>query len=66
MDQARHFSLMDAAEVCEMVPEAILANRVMLPTHANVRGFLVQRASDWYGLIDRQIDDPPIVARATK
>jgi NAD(P)-dependent dehydrogenase (short-subunit alcohol dehydrogenase family) len=59
------FHLMEAAEAGEKVVEAILANRFMTPTHENVREFLIDRASDWDGFIDRQISDPHIVARAT-
>lgn len=58
------FHLMEPADVGEQVADAILANRFMLPTHANVRDFLIDRASDWDGFIDRQISDPHIVARA--
>jgi NAD(P)-dependent dehydrogenase (short-subunit alcohol dehydrogenase family) len=60
------FDLMPAEETGEMVVKAILANRFMLPTHEHVRDFLVDRASDWDAFIERQIDAPHIVARATR
>lgn len=59
------FDLMDAAEAGEKVVAAILSNRFMLPMHENVRDFLIDRASDWDGFIDRQIRDPHIIARAS-
>lgn len=59
------FALVEAEQVGEQVADAILANRFMLPTHENVRDFLIDRASDWDSFIDRQIADPHIVARAT-
>lgn len=59
------FDLMSAEEAGEKVVEAILANRFMLPTHENVRDFLIDRASNWDAFIDRQISDPHIVAQAT-
>lgn len=59
------FDLLTAEAVGEKVMEAILANRFMLPTHENVRDFLIDRASDWDAFIDRQINAPHIVARAT-
>lgn len=59
------FDLMSADEVGEKVVEAILANRFMLPSHENVREFLIERASDWDGFIDRQISHPHVVARAS-
>jgi NAD(P)-dependent dehydrogenase (short-subunit alcohol dehydrogenase family) len=58
------FSLMEAEQAGEMVADAILADRFMLPTHENVRELLVERASDWDGFIERQISAPHIVARA--
>lgn len=58
------FSLMEAEEAGEMVADAILSNRFMLPTHENVRELLMERASDWDGFIERQISAPHIVARA--
>ncbi len=58
------FDLMDPADVGEQVADAILANSFMLPTHAHVRDYLIDRAGDWDGFIDRQIADPHIVARA--
>jgi NAD(P)-dependent dehydrogenase (short-subunit alcohol dehydrogenase family) len=58
------FDLMEPADVGEQVADAILANRFMLPTHANVRDYLIERAGDWDGFIDRQIAEPHIVARA--
>jgi NAD(P)-dependent dehydrogenase (short-subunit alcohol dehydrogenase family) len=55
------FPLLDAASVGEMVVEAILANRFMLPTDEQVTARLVRRASDWDGAIQDQIDHPHLI-----
>jgi NAD(P)-dependent dehydrogenase (short-subunit alcohol dehydrogenase family) len=60
------FDLIEPELVGTQVVEAILSNRFMLPTHEHVRDFLIDRASDWDGFIDRQIDTPFIVARASR
>ena len=48
--------------VGEQVAEAIETNRFMLPTHAEVFELLTERARDWDGFLQRQIDAPAAVA----
>ena len=55
------FGLMQPGEVGEQVVDAILADRFMLPTHAEVGALLIARATDWDGFIQQQIDHPTIV-----
>ena len=57
------FGLMDADTVGEQVAAAIQANRFWLPTHPQVRELLIDRATDWDGFIQRQIDEPHIALR---
>lgn len=50
------FAPLDSTAVGEMVVEAIVHDRFMVPTHEQVRTLLVDRASDWDGFVQRQID----------
>jgi NAD(P)-dependent dehydrogenase (short-subunit alcohol dehydrogenase family) len=56
----RQFALLDPDTVGEQVAEAILANTFWLPTDGQVRDLLIDRATDWDGFIQRQIDEPHI------
>jgi NAD(P)-dependent dehydrogenase (short-subunit alcohol dehydrogenase family) len=58
------FGLMEPAEVGELVADAIVADRFMVPTHPHVRELLVQRAEDWDGFLQRRIDDPQVIMPA--
>jgi NAD(P)-dependent dehydrogenase (short-subunit alcohol dehydrogenase family) len=55
------FSLLEAEEVGRMVVDAIRNDTFMLPTDHQVRELLVERASDWDGFLQRQIDSPHII-----
>jgi NAD(P)-dependent dehydrogenase (short-subunit alcohol dehydrogenase family) len=54
------FSLLEPEAVGEMVVDAILHNKFMVPTHENVREILVSRAENWDAYLQRQIDEPHI------
>jgi NAD(P)-dependent dehydrogenase (short-subunit alcohol dehydrogenase family) len=56
------FRLMEPSEVGEQVVQAIEAERFMLPTHEAVKAILIERARDWDGYLQAQIDRPSIVA----
>jgi NAD(P)-dependent dehydrogenase (short-subunit alcohol dehydrogenase family) len=58
------FGLLEPDAVGEMVVDAIRRNVFMLPTHQAVFGKLIERATDWDGFLDRQIQDPHIVVKA--
>jgi len=62
----RQFALLDPDGVGEQVAEAILANRFWLPTDGQVRELLIERATDWDGFIQRQIDEPHIALRVSE
>jgi NAD(P)-dependent dehydrogenase (short-subunit alcohol dehydrogenase family) len=57
------FGLMDPDTVGEQVVAAIRANQFWLPTHPQVRELLIDRATDWDGFIQRQIDAPHIALK---
>jgi len=57
------FALMDPDTVGEQVAEAIQSNRFWLPTDPQVRDLLIDRATDWDGFIQRQIDEPHIALK---
>jgi NAD(P)-dependent dehydrogenase (short-subunit alcohol dehydrogenase family) len=59
----KQFGLMDPDTVGEQVVAAIQANQFWLPTHAQVRDLLIERATDWDGFIQRQIDEPHIALK---
>jgi NAD(P)-dependent dehydrogenase (short-subunit alcohol dehydrogenase family) len=59
------FALMDPDTVGEQVAEAILSNTFWLPTDGQVRDLLIDRATDWDGFIQRQIDAPHIALRVS-
>ena len=57
------FGLMDADTVGQQVAAAIETNQFWLPTHPDVRALLIDRATDWDGFIQRQIDAPHIALK---
>ena len=57
------FALKEPEAVGEQVVEAITSGRFMLPTDEQVIDHLKARAGDWDGFINRQIDQPHILAR---
>jgi NAD(P)-dependent dehydrogenase (short-subunit alcohol dehydrogenase family) len=61
----KQFALMDPDTVGDQVAEAILSNRFWLPTDGQVRDLLIDRATDWDGFIQRQIDEPHIALRVS-
>jgi NAD(P)-dependent dehydrogenase (short-subunit alcohol dehydrogenase family) len=61
----KQFALMDPDTVGGQVAEAILSNRFWLPTDGQVRDLLIDRATDWDGFIQRQIDEPHIALRVS-
>lgn len=50
------YAPLDPKDVGEMVVNAIIENRFMLPTHEQVRTQLIERASDWDGFLARQAE----------
>lgn len=62
----RQFELIEPEAVGEMVVNAIRNDIFMLPTHPQVRELLIERASDWDGFIQRQIDSPNIIVPGAK
>jgi NAD(P)-dependent dehydrogenase (short-subunit alcohol dehydrogenase family) len=61
----RQFALLEPDTVGEQVADAILANTFWLPTDGQVRDLLIDRATDWDGFIQRQIDEPHIALKVS-
>ncbi len=59
------YALLQPDEVGEQVVDAILNDKFMLQTHAQIGKAVLDRARDWDGHINRQIDTPHIVAKAS-
>lgn len=55
------FQLMTSDAVGEILTDAIESDKFLVATHEQVRGLLVERARDWDGFIQNQIDHPNIV-----
>src|ERR1700743_1039172 len=53
------FDLLDAADVGELVADAIVRNRFFVPTHPGVAEELRRRIEDWDAYIDYQISREP-------
>ncbi|MFA5496080.1 MAG: SDR family oxidoreductase [Porticoccaceae bacterium] len=60
------FALMEAETAGELVVSAIRDDIFMLPTHPEVRELLIERATDWDGFLQRQIDFPNIIVPGKK
>jgi NAD(P)-dependent dehydrogenase (short-subunit alcohol dehydrogenase family) len=60
------FELLEPSEVGDMVVDAIRRNVFLLPTHHAVIDKLVERATDWDGFLDRQIQNPHIIVKGSK
>lgn len=60
------FTPMEAETAGELVVKAIRENTFMLPTHPEVREMLIERASDWDGFLQKQIDSPHIIVPSKK
>lgn len=55
------FGMVAAEDVGQMVVDAIINNTFMLPTHPQVKEVLIDRASDWDGFLQKQINSPHII-----
>jgi NAD(P)-dependent dehydrogenase (short-subunit alcohol dehydrogenase family) len=57
------YELMDAADVGELVADAILQNRFFAPTHPQVTADLRHRVDDWDGYLDYQSSRAPLISK---
>jgi NAD(P)-dependent dehydrogenase (short-subunit alcohol dehydrogenase family) len=57
------FRMLEPDEVGEMIVDAVRRNLFLLPTDTAVIAKLVERATDWDGFLQRQIDRPHIIVK---
>ena len=57
------FELFDAAQVGELVADAILRNRFFVPTHPQVTDDLRRRVENWDAYLDYQISREPLAPK---
>jgi len=57
------FGMLEPDEVGEMVVDAVRRNLFFLPTDSAVTAKLIDRATDWEGFLQRQIQEPHIIVK---
>jgi NAD(P)-dependent dehydrogenase (short-subunit alcohol dehydrogenase family) len=60
------FGMLEPDEVGEMVVDAVRRNLFFLPTDSAVTAKLIDRATDWEGFLQRQIQEPHIIVRGSQ
>jgi NAD(P)-dependent dehydrogenase (short-subunit alcohol dehydrogenase family) len=60
------FRMLEPDEVGEMVVDAVRRNLFFLPTDSAVTAKLIDRAADWEGFLQRQIQEPHIIVKGSQ
>jgi NAD(P)-dependent dehydrogenase (short-subunit alcohol dehydrogenase family) len=60
------FRMLEPDEVGEMVVDAVRRNLFFLPTDSAVTAKLIDRATDWEGFLERQIQEPHIIVKGSQ
>jgi NAD(P)-dependent dehydrogenase (short-subunit alcohol dehydrogenase family) len=60
------FRMLEPDEVGEMVVDAVRRNLFFLPTDPAVTAKLIDRATDWEGFLQRQIQEPHIIVKGSQ
>ena len=60
------FRMLEPDEVGEMVVDAVRRNQFFLPTDSAVTAKLIDRATDWEGFLQRQIQEPHIIVKGSQ
>jgi len=60
------FRMLEPDEVGEMVVDAVRRNLFFLPTDSAVTAKLIDRATDWEGFLQRQIQEPHIIVKGSQ
>jgi NAD(P)-dependent dehydrogenase (short-subunit alcohol dehydrogenase family) len=60
------FRMLEPDEVGEMVVDAVRRNLFFVPTDSAVTAKLIDRATDWEGFLQRQIQEPHIIVKGSQ